>query len=73
MANRGRPKKGAWISTAAMADELGWSVQFLLKHRNDRFESRTHWRMLDPHAKRVTYRWNRLEVLKKLENEPQSS
>ncbi|MGB3492791.1 MAG: hypothetical protein WBA57_08685 [Elainellaceae cyanobacterium] len=54
----------AWVPTTIAAESLGVGREFLLAHRFDLFEQGKHWRLINPHAVRPTYRWH----LKRLEN-----
>jgi hypothetical protein len=63
MAKLGRPRRGTWVSTSAILKELGVSREFLLRRRETWFEHRTHWKAIDPNAKRVNYLWHRENVL----------
>ena len=50
--------KTQWVSTSIAAERLGVSKQFLLKYRGDLFKQRKHWKNINPHAFRPTYRWH---------------
>jgi len=63
MAKPGRPPKegGVWICTVEAANLLGVSKWWLLKNR-ERFPDPT-WRILNPFARRVSYRWHKSKLL----------
>ncbi len=48
----------SWISTTAAAELLGVGRTFLLNHRFDLFKKNYHWRSINPHAVRPSYRWH---------------
>lgn len=58
-----------WVSTSAAAQELGCSTDFLLKKRVELFQKGFHWRRLNPHAARPTYRWHLKRCEKIMESE----
>ena len=64
-----RKKFEAWVTTAQLAEEIGCGRYFLLRNREALFKQGTHWRILNPHSARPTYRWNRTKVLKILQND----
>jgi len=69
-----KPCKRDWVSTTAMAQELGCSVSFLLRHRDELFMRGQHWKVMNPIAYRKTYRWNRITVIRVMEHgTPQES
>ncbi len=47
-----------WVSTRKLANELGVSISFLWKNRESLFTQGVHWRLINPHAWRPTYRWH---------------
>lgn len=60
----GRPKKiiaPVWVTTVEAATLLGVSRWWLLKNR-EIFPKKT-WKILNPFAQRVSYRWNKSELL----------
>lgn len=48
-----------WISTTALADELGVSAKFLRENRTKLFAPGKHYRLKNPKAYRPTYAWNK--------------
>jgi len=58
-----------WVSTSQAAKHLGVSNAFLLRNRLVLFEPKVHWRSINPHAARPSYRWN-LENLEKMMGTP---
>lgn len=47
-----------WISTTALATELGVSAYFLREKRTTLFKPKKHYRLKNPTAARPTYVWN---------------
>ena len=48
-----------WISTTAIAAELGLTPKFLREHRTEYFKAVTHYRLINPNAYRPTYQWHK--------------
>jgi hypothetical protein len=53
-----------WITTAAMAQELGVTAQTLRRHRFD-YQEGNHYYQVNPGSSRPTYRWNKKRMLRK--------
>ena len=62
MNKRGRPKKGTWISTSAMCEDLGVSPDYLLR-RKELLKPLYHWRNISQ-GYRPTYKFHRERVQK---------
>lgn len=52
------PQKSNWVTTSVAARELGCTAKFLREQRDKLFKLGRHYRSLNPHAWRPTYRWH---------------
>lgn len=51
-------RKPEWVTTTEAAKSLGCSAKYLRSQRGKLFKRGRHYRSLNPHAWRPTYRWN---------------
>lgn len=59
-----------WLSTSAAEAHLNISRKSLYKKKDlDRLRLGVHYRVLDPHADRLTYQWNVQAIEKTMETE----
>lgn len=70
MKRKAKKFKQSGVSTQQMAASLGCSVKTLLKLREGKMFSQgrsKHYWIVNPHAARVTYRWNQEKCLSLLD------
>jgi hypothetical protein len=54
-----KPKPKPWVSTTALAAELGCHPDTLHRMRvSGQLKRGVHWRIVNPEAQRLTYRWH---------------
>ena len=69
---RTQPKKrSAWVSTSTLANELGVTSKHIRQRLKDEvLKPSEHYRNINPHAWRPTYRWHLEKCLQAVEADP---
>jgi len=63
-----KKSRSAWVTTRALADELGVTQKFIRESLKDEiFAPGTHYRNVNPTAWRPTYRWHLQKCLEKFQ------
>jgi hypothetical protein len=65
-----KPKPKPWVSTTALAAELGCCTDTLHRMRvRGQLKRGVHWRIVNPDSQRLTYRWHTASCKKVLGGE----
>ncbi|NEQ46990.1 MAG: hypothetical protein F6K00_27000 [Leptolyngbya sp. SIOISBB] len=62
-------KRSAWVSTSTLANELGVTSKHIRQRLKDKvLKPSEHYRNINPHAWRPTYRWHLKKCLEAVES-----